>query len=256
MYGAAMRRLLLGTALSLATAFPVMAEGLTNMTDAEREAFRAEVRAYLLENPELLIEVMNELETRDQAAAAERDKQMLADQSDAIFNDPASWVGGNPEGDITVVEFLDYRCGYCRKAWQEVDQLVEGDGNIRFVIKEFPILGEESMLSSRFAIAVLQLHGNDAYRKAHDALLSLRADTTPEALDRLATELGLDPAPILARMNAPEVTKVIEDNYALAQTMDISGTPTFVVGGTMVRGYVPLEAMQQIVEEQRKAQEG
>ncbi len=251
-----MRRLLLGTALSLATAFPVMAEGLTNMTDAEREAFRAEVRAYLLENPELLIEVMNELETRDQAAAAERDKQMLADQSDAIFNDPASWVGGNPEGDITVVEFLDYRCGYCRKAWQEVDQLVEGDGNIRFVIKEFPILGEESMLSSRFAIAVLQLHGNDAYRKAHDALLSLRADTTPEALDRLATELGLDPAPILARMNAPEVTKVIEDNYALAQTMDISGTPTFVVGGTMVRGYVPLEAMQQIVEEQRKAQEG
>lgn len=251
-----MRRLLLGTALSLATAFPVMAEGLTNMTDAEREAFRAEVRAYLLENPELLIEVMNELETRDQAAAAERDKQMLADQSDAIFNDPASWVGGNPEGDITVVEFLDYRCGYCRKAWQEVDQLVEGDGNIRFVIKEFPILGEESMLSSRFAIAVLQLHGNDAYRKAHDALLSLRADTTPEALDRLAIELGLDPAPILARMNAPEVTKVIEDNYALAQTMDISGTPTFVVGGTMVRGYVPLEAMQQIVEEQRKAQEG
>ena len=251
-----MRRLLLGTALSLATAFPVMAEGLTNMTDAEREAFRAEVRAYLLENPELLIEVMNELETRDQAAAAERDKQMLADQSDAIFNDPASWVGGNPEGDITVVEFLDYRCGYCRKAWQEVDQLVEGDGNIRFVIKEFPILGEESMLSSRFAIAVLQLHGNDAYRKAHDALLSMRADTTPEALDRLATELGLDPAPILARMNAPEVTKVIEDNYALAQTMDISGTPTFVVGGTMVRGYVPLEAMQQIVEEQRKAQEG
>jgi protein-disulfide isomerase len=256
LHGAIMRRLLLGTAFTLATALPVMAEGLTNMTDAEREAFRAEVRAYLMENPEILIEVMNELETRDQAAAAERDKQMLAEQSDAIFNDPASWVGGNPEGDITVVEFLDYRCGYCRKAWQEVDQLVAGDGNIRFVIKEFPILGEESMLSSRFAIAVLQLHGNDAYRKAHDALLSLRADTTPEALERLATELGLDPAPILARMAAPEVTKVIEDNYSLAQTMDISGTPTFVVGGTMVRGYVPLEAMQQIVEEQRKAQEG
>ena len=251
-----MRRLLAATALTLATGLPVLADGLTNMTDAEREVFRAEVRAFLLDNPEVLIEVMNELESRDQAAAAERDKQMLAQNGDVIFNDPASWVGGNPEGDSTVVEFLDYRCGYCRKAWQEVDQLVEGDGNIRFVVKEFPILGEQSVLSSRFAIAVLQLHGGEAYKKAHDALLSLRADTTPEALERVATDLGLDPAPIMDRMNAPEVTKVIEDNHKLAQMMEVSGTPTFVVGGTMVRGYVPLEAMQQIVDEQRKAQEG
>lgn len=247
-----MRRLLAGTALALATTLPAAAE----MTAAEREAFRAEVRAYLLENPEVLIEAMNELELREQAAAAERDKQMLAEQSEAIFNDPASWVGGNPEGDITVVEFIDYRCGYCRKAWQEVDALVEQDGNIRFVLKEFPILGEESVLSSRFAIAVLQLHGNEAYKKAHDALLSLRGDATPEALARVAEEMGLDPAPVMERMSADAVTKVIEDNHRLAQKMEISGTPTFVVGGTMVRGYVPLEGMQQIVAEQRKAKEG
>ena len=247
-----MRRLLAGTALVLATALPVAAE----MTAEERAAFRAEVRAYLLENPEVLLEAMNELEMREQVAAAERDKQMLAEQSEAIFNDPASWVGGNPEGDITVVEFIDYRCGYCRKAWQEVDALVEQDGNIRFVLKEFPILGEQSVLSSRFAIAVLQLHGGEAYKTAHDALLSMRADASPEALARVAEEMGLDPQPILDRMNADEVTKVIEDNHRLAQTMEISGTPTFVVGGTMVRGYVPLEAMQQIVAEQREAQEG
>lgn len=251
-----MRRLLAGTALAAtlgaAAALPAAAE----MTAAEREAFRAEVRAYLLENPEVLIEAMNELEMREQVAAAERDTQMLAEQSAAIFEDPASWVGGNPEGDITVVEFIDYRCGYCRKAWQEVDQLVATDGNIRFVLKEFPILGEQSVLSSRFAIAVLQLHGGEAYKKAHDALLSLRADTTPEALVRVAEDLGLEPQPIMDRMQAPEVTKVIEDNHRLAQTMDISGTPTFVVGGTMVRGYVPLEGMQQIVAEQRAAKEG
>lgn len=247
-----MRRLLAGTALALATALPAAAE----MTAAEREAFRAEVRAYLLENPEVLLEAMNALEMREQVAAAERDRQMLAEQSDAIFNDPASWVGGNPEGDITVVEFIDYRCGYCRKAWQEVDALVAQDGNIRFVLKEFPILGEESVLSSRFAIAVLQLHGGEAYKKAHDALLSLRADATPEALVRVAEDLGMEPQPILDRMQAPEVTKVIEDNHRLAQMMEVSGTPTFVVGGTMVRGYVPLQAMQQIVAEQRAAKEG
>lgn len=250
-----MRGILAGTALTLSLALPGFADGLTDMTDAERTAFRAEVRAYLMENPEVLVEVMNELEAREQVAAMERDQEMLAAQSDAIFNDAASYVGGNPEGDITVVEFIDYRCGYCRKAWQEVDQLVEGDGNIRFVLKEFPILGEQSVLASRFAIAVLQLHGNDAYKQAHDALLSMRADTTPEALVRVASDMGLEPQPIMDRMNAPEVTKVIEDNHRLAQTMDISGTPTFVVGGTMVRGYVPLDAMQQIVEEQR-AKEG
>jgi protein-disulfide isomerase len=250
-----MRSLFAGTALTLTLALPGFADGLTDMSDAERAAFRAEVRAYLMENPEVLVEVMNELEAREQVAAVARDKEMLAAQSDAIFNDAASYVGGNPDGDITVVEFIDYRCGYCRKAWQEVDQLVEGDGNIRFVLKEFPILGEQSVLASRFAIAVLQLHGDDAYKQAHDALLSMRADTTPDALVRVANDLGLEPQPIMDRMNAPEVTKVIEDNHRLAQTMDISGTPTFVVGGTMVRGYVPLEAMQQIVEEQR-AKEG
>lgn len=250
-----MRSLLAGTALSLGLSagffLPASAEGLTDMSEAERTAFRAEVRAYLLENPEVLVEVMDALESREQVAAMARDKEMLAQQSDAIFNDAASWVGGNPDGDITVVEFIDYRCGYCRKAWQEVDELVELDGNIRFVLKEFPILGEQSVLASRFAIAVLQLHGNEAYKQAHDALLSLRADATPDALARVATDLGLEPQPILDRMTAPEVTKVIEDNHKLAQIMDISGTPTFVVGGTMVRGYVPLDAMQQIVEEQR-----
>lgn len=246
-----MRRLLAGSALALAAALPALAEGLTDMTAAEREAFRAEVRAYLMENPEVLMEAIAVLENREQAAAIEQDKQLLAEYHDAIFNDPASWVGGNPDGDITVVEFIDYRCGYCRKAWEEVDQLVEGDGNIRFVLKEFPILGEQSVLSSRFAIAVLQLHGGEAYKQAHDALLSLRADATPEALVRVAEGMGLEPQPIMDRMQAPEVTKIIEDNHKLAQTLQISGTPTFVIDGTFVRGYVPLDGMQQIVAQQR-----
>lgn len=246
-----MRHLLAGTALLAATALPALAEGLTDMSAAEREAFRAEVRAFLLENPEVLVEAMNELQTREQAAAIEQDKVLLAENHDAIFNDPASYVGGNPEGDITVVEFIDYRCGYCRKAWEEVDQLVEGDGNIRFVLKEFPILGEGSVLSSRFAISVLQLHGGEAYKQAHDALLSLRADATPEALRSVAEEMGLNADEIMAQMDKPEVTKVIEDNHKLAETLQISGTPTFVIDGTFVRGYVPLDGMQQIVAGQR-----
>lgn len=247
-----MTRLFAALLSATVLAGPALAFDITAMTDAEKKAFRDEVRAYLLDNPEVLMEAINILEQRDQLAAIEQDKQLLAEYHDAIFNDPASYVGGNPDGDVTVVEFIDYRCGYCRKAWQEVDKLVESDGNIRFVLKEFPILGEGSMLSSRFAIAVLQLHGNEAYKKAHDALLSLRADATPERLRGVAEELGLDADDIAAHMDKPEVTAVIEANHKLAQTLQISGTPTFVIDGTFVRGYVPLDGMRQIVAGQRQ----
>jgi protein-disulfide isomerase len=227
------------------------AEGAAAMTEAERAAFRAEVRAYLLENPEVLIEAMDILQSREAETAAARDVQMLADNKDALLNDPDSWVGGNPEGDITIVEFTDYRCGYCRKAFAEVEELVKSDGNIRFVLKEFPILGEESMISSRFAIAVRQLHGDEAYKKAHDALITLRGSPDAATLSALAGDLGLEPGPIIARMNADEVTAVIAANHAMADKLQISGTPTFVLGDQLLRGYVPLDAMRQLVADER-----
>lgn len=246
--------LLSGAALAAVMATAGLAQDA--MTDAERAAFRAEVKAYLLENPEVLIEAMDVLQSRQQAAAQQNDQMIVDANRDAIFNDAASWVGGNPDGDVTVVEFLDYRCGYCRKAWQEVEELVKSDGNIRIVMKEFPILGEQSVISSRFAIAVLQLHGPDAYATAHDALIALRADATPESLERLAGDLGHDWAELQTRMDAPEVTAVIEANHALAQQLDITGTPTFVVDGTMVRGYVPLDGMRDIIAQERAKSEG
>lgn len=241
------------TAAALAAALTLgPAAAQTAMTDAEREAFRAEVRAYLLDNPEVILEAIDILEQRRMAEAENADAQMLQANAAEIFEDPNSWVGGNLQGDITVVEFIDYRCGYCRRAWSETEELVASDGNIRRVIKEFPILGEQSDRSSRFAIAVLQLAGADAYKRAHDALITLRGDATKAALRGVAGDLGLDADAIEARMDAPEVTAVIEANHALAQRLQINGTPTFVVKGTLVRGYVPLDGMRQIVEGQRR----
>ena len=222
------------------------------MTPAERQAFRAEVRAYLLENPEVLTEAIAILEQRQATDAATKDIQLVADNNAAIFQDKNSWVGGNPDGDVTIVEFMDYRCGYCRKAFEEVEELMRSDGNIRFVIKEFPILGESSDLSSRFAIATLQLAGPEAYMRVHEALITLRGEATNPTLERLAGDLGLDTAAIMARMGAPEVTAVIQTNRALADKLEISGTPTFVFKGTMLRGYLPLEDMRAVVAEQRK----
>lgn len=239
---------------ALMLASPALAFDIENMTEAERAAFNQAVRDYLVANPDVLVESYATLQRQEEAAQADREKAVLAENHDAIFNDPNSWVGGNPEGDVTVVEFIDYRCGYCRKAWEEVDDLVTSDGNIRFVLKEFPILGEQSVLSSRFAIAVRMLHGDDAYRQTHDALLTLRADATPETLARLAGDLGLDPAPIAAKMDSDEVTAIIAENHRIANALEINGTPTFVVNGKVVHGYVPLEGMKQIVAEERADQ--
>ncbi|WP_050527326.1 DsbA family protein [Pseudorhodobacter aquimaris] len=246
-----MNKLLATTALALALAPPAFAQ--SKLSDAERADFRAEVRAYLLEEPEVLMEVFAILEERRNSDAVADDLAMLETNKDEIFNDPASWVGGNPNGDITVVEFMDYRCGYCKKAFEDVAELVSSDGNIRFVVKEFPILGEQSDLASRFAIAVLQMDGAAAYEKVHDALMVMRGEVTPDNLASIGKDAGLaDVDAVLAHMTSAEVTAVIDANRALAQRLAINGTPTFVIDNTLVRGYVPLDGMRQIVEGQRE----
>ncbi len=238
--------------LSLALlAGPALALDLGSLSEAERAAFRAEVRAYLLDNPEVIIEAVNQLEARKAEAQASADFDLVKVNAEEIFNDGYSWIGGNPEGDITLVEFLDYRCGYCRKAMPEVAKLLETDGNIRLIVKEFPILGEESMISSRFAVATRQVAGDDAYSKVHDALMEMTGEMNDVALRRLAEGLGLDADPILARMDSDEVTDEIARTRALAQRLQISGTPTFVLQDELLRGYLPADQLAQIVAEKR-----
>lgn len=239
-------------AIAAMLATPAAAFDMTQMTDAERAAFRAEVRAYLLDNPEVLAEAINELQNRQAEAAANADVELVKANAEDLFNDGYSFVGGNPEGSLTIVEFLDYRCGYCKKAHAEVAELVSSDGDIRYIVKEFPILGEQSVVASRFAIAALRTLGRDAYEKINAGFYeSFRGDVTPETLAAFATDLGLDSAAIFAQMDAPEVTKIIEENHRLAQRMQVSGTPTFVMGGQMLRGYAPLQTMREIVAAER-----
>lgn len=231
---------------------PAQALDLKEMTPAERAAFGEEVRAYLLENPEVILEAVNLLEQRQAADEAARDEALVAANIAEIENDGYSWVGGNPEGDITLVEFMDYRCGYCRRAGPEVAKLLERDGNIRLVIKEFPILGEASVLSSRFAVATRLVAGNDAYKQVHDALIELRSEPNEVALRRLAEGFALDSEAILAKMDSQEVSRELHQNRALAQRMAISGTPTFVLGTEMLRGFLPADQMEIMLAEIRE----
>ena len=244
--------------LSLGFAMPGFGFDLGSMTDQERAQFRAEIRDYLLDNPEVLVEAINTLDARQAEQQAVSDSTLIGENAPAIFADGRSWVGGNLDGTVTVVEFFDYRCGYCKKAHAEVTDLVQSDGNVRFILKEFPILGDQSVLASRFAIAVRTLAGPDMYWKMHDQLMTFRGDITPASLDRLATDLGLDPAAIRAGMESPEVEAEITANHALGDRLHINGTPSFVLQDsrlqspdTMLRGYVPQQQIQQIVTDLR-----
>ncbi|MCB1336506.1 MAG: DsbA family protein [Maritimibacter sp.] len=235
-------------------AAPAFSFEINAMSEDEQAAFGDAVRAYLLENPEVIMEAVAELEKKQAAAQTANDSALVVTNHDEIFNDGVSYIDGNPDGDVTFVEFVDYKCGYCRKAFPELKALLEADGNIRIIYKEFPILGPESDLASRFAISAQIIGGDEAYGPLHDALMTMRANVTEDSLASVADELGLDSAAILAGMSDPQVVKIIDANHDLASRLQITGTPTFVAGEQMIRGYVPLDGMTQIVAELREAQ--
>ena len=249
-----MKTLLATTLIAAGLTFSVPAQAfdLESMTDAERSAFRSEIRAYLLQNPEVIMEAVQVLEQRQLAQQAESEAAMLQAAAAELYDDGYSYVGGNPDGDITLVEFLDYRCGYCKRAHPEVAQLLAADGNIRLIVKEFPILGEQSTMSSKFAIAVRQIEGPEAYKLVSDYLMGFRGNVVEESLRNYANSVNMDADAIIDRMNSEEVAAEIAANHRLAQQLQISGTPSFVLDGEMIRGYVPLDTMQQLVSAARE----
>ncbi|WP_172328024.1 DsbA family protein [Mangrovicoccus sp. HB161399] len=247
----AIRRTLAGLGLAAAIAAPAMAFDIGDMSEGERAQFRAEIRDYLLENPEVLMEAISVLEGRQAQAQAVADNDLVAANADALFDDGVSWVGGNPDGDLVLVEFMDYRCGYCKKAYDEVNQLVESDGNIKFIVKEFPILGEDSVKAARFAVAVKLVADDTAYEKVHDALMTLRGNVTDDTLARIGKDAGVDVAAVTAKMDDPAVTAELQANHELAGKLSISGTPTFIMGDEILRGYLPLDSMRQVAEQER-----
>ncbi|MDN5567457.1 MAG: DsbA family protein [Paracoccus sp. (in: a-proteobacteria)] len=231
---------------------PAMAFDIGAMTDTEKQDFGAAVREYLMANPQVLIESINELESRQAEQSAKNDVDLVAENHDAIFDDCYSWFGGNPDGDLTIVEFLDYRCGVCLQFNQEVHDAVEEDGNIRLILKEFPILGQDSEASSRFAVAVKQIAGDDAYRAAHDALITLRTPANEDALRKLADQIDVDADKIIDHMTSDEVTQVLQQNRELGERMAIQGTPSFIIGDQMLRG-VPRVGIAATIDQVRDA---
>ncbi|MEM8740403.1 MAG: DsbA family protein [Pseudomonadota bacterium] len=245
-------------AVLLAGAFlvpsPILAQDTEIVPGLERDTFRDEVRAYLLDNPEVILEAIQILEQRRELAAATAELELVAANADALRNDGYSHVGGNPDGTVTVVEFFDYRCGFCKRAHDDVKTLVRTNPDIRLVYKEFPVLGPDSLSAARAAMAALRQDG-EAYEKFNDALMRFGGPITDRVIDRLAERSGVDVEQMRADMQDPQIEAQISANHQLAQVLRISGTPTFVIGDRIVRGLIPLDEMNRVVQLARNVAE-
>lgn len=226
---------------------------LETPTDAETTLDMAtlgpEIETYLLDNPQLLEDMAQALEVARRAEQAGETRAALARFEDQIYNDPANIVLGNPEGDVTLVELFDYNCGFCRRVVADVLALVDEDPQLRVILKEFPILSEDSVNAARVGI-VVNREGGD-YRAFHTALFSGRGSVDATAALAAAQELGMNPDTIEAAMGASTVSAAIERNYEIARGLGISGTPTFIIGDEVIPGAVDKDELARRIANMR-----
>lgn len=207
------------------------------------------VHNYLLKNPGVIRDAINELQRLDAAQAKLKGEQAVASLAPQLFSAPESPVGGNPDGDVTVVEFFDYHCGYCKRVAPDVKALIASDPNLRIVYKQLPILGPDSIMAARAALAAAK---QGQYQGFHEALLASASLQEPVLLE-LAAKAGLDVVRLRSDMQSAAVTAELEANINMSTPLGINGTPGFVIGNQVVPGAVDLEGLRQFVAQARNA---
>lgn len=222
------------------------------LTPEQRQAVVDLVRETLLKNPELIQEAMVELERRNQLAQVEAQRNALSAEKASLVDPATSVIAGNPQGDVTIVEFMDYNCGFCKRAMEVVNTLVKADPKLKVVIKDFPILGPDSVEASRVAIAAkAQLQGQK-YWDFHLKLMGTKGRINGAKAMEIAKEAGADIERLKKDMEAPATRAVIEHTVALGDRLGLTGTPAFVIGDEVVFGAVGAPALKQKIESVRK----
>lgn len=214
-----------------------------------QDEFERRVRTYLLSNPEVIVEAMQGLEARRRSAEQSEAQATLAARSDEVFRDPESPVGGNPDGDITLVEFFDYNCPYCRRVGPVMIEAEASDPQLRGVYKEFPILGPNSLYAAKAALAA---HRQGRYVAFHKTLIQSDETADESTVLAVASEIGLDVDQLKADMEDPSIQAAIDRNLALARALRVNGTPAFVIGDQIVRGATDLGTLQALIRRARE----
>jgi protein-disulfide isomerase len=235
---------------AMAIAPSAMAQGAV-FNDQQKQAIGEIVKDYLLKNPEVLTEVISELEKRQAEAQQAAQTSALKETKQSLLNAPHSYVVGNPSGDVTLVEFFDYNCGYCKKSLSDVQTLVKSDPKLRVVLKDFPVLGPDSVEASRVALAVKnQLQGQKLF-DYHVKVLDSRGRVNGERAMAVAKDMGVDMARLQKDMESPDIRSALQENMALGDKLSLTGTPAFIIGETVIPGAVGLDPLKQVVDNVR-----
>jgi protein-disulfide isomerase len=220
----------------------------TEFNDGQRKEMESIIKDYLMANPELLREMGQLLEQKEKLAENEQRKGALVSNAEQIFRDKTDYVAGNPKGNVTMVEFFDYNCGWCKKGFPEVLSMIESDKDLRFVLKEFPIFGEDSEYAARAAIAAIK---QGKYWDLHMAMFQHEGKLAKDSVDEIAAGLGLNIEQLKKDMDDPATAEILVRNRNLAQSLAINGTPAFIIDDRLVPGYLPKTELASAINDVR-----
>ena len=223
---------------------PLRPASAAEFAPEQRREIESVIHDYLLRHPDVLLEALRAAEEKLKSEAGDQAKQALVARRSEIFDDPATPVGGNPKGEVTLVEFFDYRCPYCKQVQPRLQELLAGDHELRIAYKEFPILGPVSVTAARAALAA---HRQGKYEAFHNAIMAALGQMTEDTVYQVAKTVGLDVDRLKRDMAAPEIEAALKANQALADALDIRGTPGFVIGDQIVPGAIELASLKELV---------
>jgi protein-disulfide isomerase len=235
--------------LVLAAAAPLKAQAFN---EGQRSEIERIVKEYLIAHPEVLQEAMAELEKRQAVAEAEKHKTAVKEYSEALFRSTRQVTLGNPEGDVTLVEFFDYNCGYCKRGLADMLKLLQTDKNLKVVLRDYPILTPGSIEAADVALAVKNQIQGDKFLQFHQELLSSRGAVGKDRALEVAQSVGVDMSKLQADMSDPGLRKSLASNLQLGETLGINGTPSYVIGSELVPGAVGYDALKQKIDSMRK----
>lgn len=220
-----------------------------SLSSSQKEEIRIILKEYLREHPEIVAEALQASQRKQEAQLRERQKLSLAALKERLESDPDSPVWGNPKGNVTLVDFSDYNCPFCKRMYPTVEEIVAKDGNVRVVVKELPILGPESLISARYALAAKK---QGKYAELRNALMTLPGRPDEKTVQETARRLKIDVDQLKRDLLAPEVERELRKNQELAESLGISGTPAFVVGGNLIGGAVGRDVLETHIAAARK----
>lgn len=245
-------RAALAAALIAGAAAPTFAQtpapAPSNLTAAQRADIEGVVKNYLLAHPEVIKEALIELQRKEKAEELAARAKIVADPASKLFESPNHAVVGNPNGKVTVVEFFDYNCGFCKRALDDLSRLIKADPNLRVVLKDFPVLGQKSVEAAQVAIAVRKQIKGDKFFEFHQKLLNQKGQIGRAEGLAVAKSMGLDMTKLAADMEEPSVREAIAETLALGDSLGLTGTPSYVVGKEVVVGAVGYDELKQHVD--------